>query len=162
METGMIRKLHRLRQMTVGELRLEWERLYGEPTRSRNKDFLFRRLAWRVQELQHGGLSDRAKQRMKELATDGFIRARPPKLDAHVADPAPAHSPRPRRDRRLPAAGTVITKMYKGTELRVVVRDDGIEYDGAMFPTFSALAKHVTGSKSINGKLFFGLTERKR
>ena len=160
MDNSVIRRIHRLRQMTVGELRLEWEKLYGEPTRSRNRDYLWKRLAWRIQELAHGGLSDRAEQRLEQLAPDGFVRARTPAKVIPVTDPEPA--PGPRRDPRLPAPGTVITKAYKGNELRVVVRDDGIEYDGAMFPTFTALAKHVTGSKSINGKLFFGLTERKR
>ena len=62
MDTSMLGRINALRRMTVGELRDEWFRLYGEPTRSRNRDYLFRRLAWRVQELQHGGLSDRARR----------------------------------------------------------------------------------------------------
>ena len=66
------------------------------------------------------------------------------------------------RDPRLPSPGTVITKSYKSQELRVVVREDGIEFDGAMYQSLTALAKYVTGSTSINGKLFFGLTQRKR
>ena len=44
-------ELGALRQMTVAELRVRWRELYGEDSRSRNKDFLWRRLAWRVQEL---------------------------------------------------------------------------------------------------------------
>ena len=58
MNTTVLREINALRQMTVGELSEEWQRLYGEPTRSRNKEYLFRRLAWRVQELAHGGLTD--------------------------------------------------------------------------------------------------------
>ncbi len=159
-ETGMIRQIHQLRQLTVGELRIEWAKLYGEPTRSRNRDYLWKRLAWRLQELAHGGLSDRAKQRIEELAPDGFVRARTPNVAVPATDPAP--SQRSSRDPRLPSPGTVITKTYKGRELRVVLREDGVEFDGAMYPSLTALAKHVTGSKSINGKLFFGLTKRKR
>ncbi len=42
-------------------------------------------------------------------------------------------------------------------------RQLGVMYQsGAMFGSLTALAKHITGSKSINGKLFFGLTERRR
>ena len=160
MESSVIRQIHRLRQLTVGELRLEWEKLYGAPTRSRNRDYLWKRLAWRIQELEHGGLSGRAEQQLEELAPDSFVRVRIPVETIPITDPNPA--PQPRRDPRLPSPGTVITKQYKGRELRVVIRDDGVEYDGAMYGTFTALAKHVTGSKSINGKLFFGLTERKR
>jgi len=55
MEKNMLGEIHRLRQMTVAELREEWEHLYSEPTRSRNRDYLWRRLAWRVQELAPPG-----------------------------------------------------------------------------------------------------------
>jgi len=162
MESDVIRRIHRLRQMSVAQLQVEWLKLYGAATRSRNRAYLRKRLAWRVQELAHGGLSDHAKTRIEKLAADGFASARTPTLATLAVDTETAQPPRPRRDPRLPAAGTVITKQYKGNELRAVVRDDGVEYDGAMFRSFTALAKHVTGSKSINGKLFFGLTERKR
>jgi len=163
MEDSVIRQIHRLREMTVGELRIEWERLYGSPTTSRNRDHLWRRLAWEIQARAHGGLSDRAKQRLEELAPDLHARARTPNVGGDAAVPAPAgQPPRTIRDFRLPVVGSVITKIYKGHELRVVVRDGGFEFDGAMFPSLSALARHVTGCRSINGKLFFGLTERKR
>ncbi|MCH7780001.1 MAG: DUF2924 domain-containing protein [Acidobacteria bacterium] len=142
--------------MTVAELEGEWFKLYGQPTRSRNRDYLRKRLAWRIQELRHGGLSDGAKQRIDALAPDGFTRARTPVDATTVVDP------RPRRDPRLPTPGTVITKIYKGRDLRVVVREDGLELDGTMYQTATALAKAITGSKSINGNLFLGITKRRR
>ena len=76
MDKPVIADIARLRGMSVAELRDEWFRLYGEPTRSRNRDYLWKRLAWRVQELRHGGLSDAARSRIDEMAPDGFIRAR--------------------------------------------------------------------------------------
>ena len=114
MPDTVIAKINKLRTMPVGELRDEWFKLYGETTRSRNRQYLWRRLAWRVQELAYGGLSDRAKARLEELATDEFRRARTPGSTI----PGPA-STRPttskhRRDPRLPPPGTVITKHYKG------------------------------------------------
>jgi hypothetical protein len=163
MDTTATAQIAALRRMSVGELQARWIRLYGEPTRRRNRDYVWKRLAWRVQELQLGGLSDRAKSRINELADDAFTRARTPQQAIPGADPvAPVERTRARRDPRLPSPGTVISKVYKGTELRVVVRDDGYEYDGTMFASLTAVAKHVTGSKNINGKLFFGLTQRKR
>jgi len=158
MESSVIRQIHRLRQMTVGDLRLEWMKLYGESTRSRNRDYLWKRLAWRVQELANGGLSDDARKRINDLDAQGFIHARTPNVAAPAADP----ERRPARDPRLPSPGSVITKQYKGRELRVVVRENGLELDGTMYPTATALAKSVTGSKSINGWLFLGITKRKR
>ncbi len=56
----------------------------------------------------------------------------------------------------------MISKTYRNRELRVVVRDDGLELDGTMYATATALAKAVTGSKSINGWLFLGVAKRKR
>ncbi len=52
-------------------------------------------------------------------------------------------------------------KAYKGRELRLTVHDDHFELDGQSFRSLSEAARHVTGSR-WNGRLFFGLTERKR
>ena len=73
MDTSVLSQINALRQATVAQLRLEWQRLHGEPTRSRNRDYLWKRLAWRLQELQHGGLSDRARRRIEQLAPEGPV-----------------------------------------------------------------------------------------
>ena len=39
----------RLREMSVGELREEWRKLYNEEPRGRHRVWLWKRLAWRVQ-----------------------------------------------------------------------------------------------------------------
>jgi hypothetical protein len=57
---------------------------------------------------------------------------------------------------RLPLPGTLITRVYKGRELHVQVLDDGFEFEGAVFKSLSAVAKHITGSH-CNGYLFFRL-----
>jgi hypothetical protein len=59
-------------------------------------------------------------------------------------------------DRRLPPAGTVITRDYKGQILRVTVLDDGFEFDSERYKTLSAVAKTITGSH-CNGFAFFKL-----
>ena len=78
METTVIAQIAALKKMTVAELQSEWETLYGEPSRSRNRDYLYRRLAWRLQELDQGGLSSHAQSRIAELTPDSFTRARTP------------------------------------------------------------------------------------
>jgi hypothetical protein len=159
-------EINRIRQMSVGELQAEWLRLNGEPTRSRNKQFLWRRLAWRIQELRHGGLSDAAKAKIDQLAPDIPTRERTPREaidDARAASVQPVASsdPKPRRDPRLPTPGTVIVKNYKGRELRLVVHEDHFELDGRSYRSLSEAARAVTGSR-WNGRLFWGLTERRR
>jgi hypothetical protein len=157
MNASIPQQIARLQAMTVGELRVEWERLYGEPTRSRNRVYLWRRLAWRVQELQLGGLSDAAKTRIAELAQDGFTRAQIPRGFTPVASKPSA----PSRDPRLPSPSSMLVRKYRGKDVRVTVLDDGFEWDGRRFDSLSEVALAVTGSK-WNGWLFFGLTKRSR
>ncbi|MCP4004050.1 MAG: DUF2924 domain-containing protein [bacterium] len=163
MDSNIVREINRLRQMTVAELREEWFRLYGEPTRSRNRTYLWRRLAWRVQEMAHGGLDGAVRAKIDDLAIDDFVRARTPvaRLTTISGTPGAERRPEPRRDPRLPTPGTVLTRSYHGGEIRVVVRDDGFEWNDQMYGSLSAVARAVTGSK-WNGRLFFGLTQRKR
>ena len=65
--------------MTVGQLRQRYADVYGEPTRSRHRMHLIRKIAWRMQALAEGDLSERARQRAEELANDADVRVMPPK-----------------------------------------------------------------------------------
>lgn len=168
---SMLAEINRLRQMTVPELQRAWERLYGEPTRSQNKTFLWKRLAWRLQELQYGGISDRAKIKIDELAPESALRSRT-SVGADVTTDGPNSShavlktgrdagPRVARDPGLPSPGTVLTRQYHGREFRLLVLDDGFELDGVHYRSLTEAARAITGSK-WNGRLFWGLTQRKR
>src|SRR5213593_3698836 len=124
-----------LQGMTVGQLRKKWKELYGgEETRSFNRVYLWRRLAWRVQELAYGGLSERAKARIAEINHDDDLRFLPPRgwdpLEKAVQVPTSGHTARPLRDPRLPSPGSEITRQYKGQEIRVVVTETGFEWEG--------------------------------
>jgi Protein of unknown function (DUF2924) len=148
----------------VGELRLKWRELYGEDTRSGNRDYLWRRLAWRLQELAYGGLSERAKARIAELSQGDDLRMLPPRgwqpLTEPGQGPRSAGTSGPVKDPRLPRPGTVLSRRYHGQEIRVTVLDKGFEWNGNCYRSLSALAREVTGQK-WNGLLFFGLTKRR-
>jgi len=161
MGDSMLREIQRLRGMTVGELQAEWQRLYGEPSRSRNRDFLWRRLAWRVQELAHGGISNRARTRIEELAPAGFERARTPNMARAAATEPPAPKVVRLHDPRRPTPGTVIVREYRGRQIRLTVLDAGFELDGVVHASLSEAARAVTGAR-WNGPLFWGLAQRKR
>jgi hypothetical protein len=146
-----------LQRMTVADLRVQYIELFGEETRSRNKTWLFRACAWRIQELAFGGLSERAKQRAKEIVRECDVRPR----HRDVVPPLPgtnakviSFQPEPVSNNPLP--GTVLTREYKGREIRVRVLDAGYEYEGQPYRSLSAVAKAVTGSH-WNGRAFFGL-----
>jgi hypothetical protein len=146
-------QLAALRAMTVAELQERYLAVYGEPSGNGHKDWLRKKVAWRIQELAEGGLSERAKAKIAELGPDAPVRAREPKPAEAPADPG--------RDPRLPKAGTVLRKVHGGQEHAVTVLDDGFEYGGATYKTLSAVARAITGS-GWNGFLFFGLTSRAR
>lgn len=152
-----------LRTMTVRELRERYREVFGEPTHSGNKDYLRKKIAWRIQERAEGGLSERARTRIDELAPDAPIRWRPTPaqraaVDAALAAPMPKESPK--RDPRLPPAGTILRRDYQGVTHEVTVREDGFEYRGEHYRSLSKIARAITGTQ-WNGLLFFGLTSRK-
>src|SRR6476660_8334026 len=97
---------------------------FGETTNANNRTWLVKKIAWRLQALAEGGLSERARQRAAELANDADLRANPPQT---ISMPLPAETPTPRSpaDDRLPPAGTVLTRPYKGALLQVKIRADG-------------------------------------
>src|SRR5713101_6136917 len=155
-----------LQRMTVRELQEQWKNLYaGEETRSCNKQYLFRRLCWRIQELQFGGLSERAKTRISELNRDDDLRFLPPRgwNPSTIAAPAPTSSRcgHAVRDPRLPSPGSVITRQYHGQEIRVTVLEKGFEWEGCPYRSLSAVARDVCGQR-WNGFLFFQLATRRR
>ena len=65
--------------MTVGKLKDKYREVFGEDSRSNHKQFLFRRVAWRIQANAEGGLSERARRRALEIANDADLRIRAPK-----------------------------------------------------------------------------------
>jgi hypothetical protein len=149
--------------MKVAELRVKWRELFGEDSRSNNRAFLWRRLAWRVQELAYGGLSERAKARLDELSKEVDIRFLPPRGWKEALEATMAARPEsgPIRDTRLPKTGTVLSRPYRGHDVRVVVLEKGFEWQGRPYRSLSAIAREVTGQR-WNGLLFFGLTRRDR
>ena len=153
-------QLAALRSLTVGELADRYRQLYGEPTRSRNKDYLRKKLAWRIQELAEGGLSERARARIAELAPDAPVRWRTPlpAFPAAIEPAAEANAP-PERDPRLPPVGAVIAREHAGVKHAVTVLADGFEYAGERYASLSKIARRITGT-AWNGFLFFNLERR--
>lgn len=158
-----------LKGMTVKELRDRYCQVFGEETRSGNKEFLVKRIAWRLQSLTEGSLSERARQRAAELANDADIRMSAPRTPAKAAPVCvEASAGRPKRtrvaelhiapDKRLPMPGAVLTREYKDRTIVVTVLAKGFEYEGEIYRSLSAVAKAVTGTH-WNGFHFFNLLE---
>ena len=148
-------ELAALPRLTVADLRCRYAQVFGEATRVGNKAWLVKRIGWRLQALAEGDLSERARRRAEELANDADLRLSPPRSTCTVSVAA-AKRPAGKRNDRLPPAGTILTRPYKGTTVQVRVLEDGFVYDGAIYRSLSAVAKVITGSH-CNGYLFFRL-----
>jgi hypothetical protein len=59
-------------------------------------------------------------------------------------------------DPRLPVTGSTLVRKYKGQACEVVVRTDGFDYQGQLYPSLTAVARKITGSH-CNGYRFFKL-----
>src|SRR6185503_11185390 len=79
MSAAVLKEIESLRRLTIGRLRQKYREVFGEDSRSNHKDFLFRRIAWRIQANAEGGLSERARRRALEIANDADLRIRAPK-----------------------------------------------------------------------------------
>jgi hypothetical protein len=86
MSVSMNMELAALRHMTPAELRAKYLEVYGEPSRTGNKEFLRKRIAWRIQARAKGSLSERARQRAMELAKDADIRTTMPQARKAAGD----------------------------------------------------------------------------
>jgi hypothetical protein len=73
------RQIAELRRMTVTQLRQKHIEAFGEPTRSGHKDYLVKRIAWRLQAQAEGDLSERARRRAEQLANDADLRTTAPR-----------------------------------------------------------------------------------
>lgn len=155
---NIAKEIAALGRLTVKELRAKYVEVFGEATRSCNKDWLRKRIAWRIQANASGDLSERARRRADELANDADLRTTAPK-DNQVAITTTA-SVAFDHDARLPMPGAVLRRPYKGREVVVRVLPRGFEYEGEVYRTLSAVARAVTGTH-WNGYHFFNLTPGK-
>ena len=60
-----------MRRMTVDELRRRYADVFGEATNGRHKDWLVKRITWRLQANKEGNLSERARRRIRRLSIMG-------------------------------------------------------------------------------------------
>ena len=115
----------------------QWELAFGAPPPPYlSVLFMQKALAYEAQCKRAGGLSAPARRALTQIA----------------CGKAPAAMP-------LNAAktGTHYVREWNGRTYQVAVVKGGFEMDGRMWPSLSAIAKHITGT-TWSGPRFFGLT----
>jgi hypothetical protein len=157
MQFNVGKELAALQRRTTKQLREQYAAVFGEETNANNKAWLIKRIAWRLQALAEGELSQRARQRAAALANDADLRLSPPKIRVEAApERTQTAELRLRADDRLPPPGTVLTRRYKGETLQIKVLPRGFEFQGELYKSLSAVARAITG-QHCNGFLFFRL-----
>jgi len=124
----------------------------GRAPRQRNVAWLVRRLAWKAQERRLGGLSATARETLDRLIGE---------IELPTGERKPKTGGVMKKKSTGMSVGTTLTRVWHDKEIRVTVIDGGFEHDGVIHKSLSAVAHEITGSH-WNGRLFFGLTARKR
>jgi hypothetical protein len=148
-----------LENLPVAGLRAKFIEVMGYSSQSRNRPFLIRKILWGVQAVEYGGLPAAVKEKALRMADVRDVTTAIPGKIAHSKSldaRKTRHRFSPTEDSRLPLVGCVLTRNYKGREIRVLVGKDGFEFAGRRYRSLSAIAREVTGT-SYNGFLFFKL-----
>ena len=141
---SVLRQLATLETLSLEQLHEQWRDLYGGEPPHYKRQFLIKRLAYRIQELFYGGLSESAQTRLRQVAQDDPVA----RVDRWVSG-----NPQGKAD-ILP--GTRFVRIWKDRRHEVLAHENGFEYDGRIFRSLSAVAREITGTR-WNGRLFFGL-----
>lgn len=159
MELNVEKELAALKRMTPAQLRVKYAEVFGEQSRSGHKQWLVKRIIWRMQANAEGDISERARKRALEIANDADLRLQAPRAPrtAPVASEQTVTQTVPfTGTARVPTPGSILTRQYKGRDIQVAVVQDGFEFEGERYKSLSAVAKVITGTHT-NGFLFFRL-----
>ena len=148
MQPTVLQQVTAIGRMAPPELRAKWRALFGRDAPAGYRPAqLTRRLAWRIQELHYGGLSQKAQDTLRQIAAGDNLA-----------------SGRRRAPQRRPGAlapGTRLIRAWRGADHVVTATvDGGFEHAGRRFRTLTAVALAITG-QHLSGPRFFGLAQGK-
>lgn len=146
-----------LKNATLPEIQKRYKELFNVAEAScANKPYLIKKIAYKLQEMACGGLSDEAKMQIIDLI-EKYDPINNKALRPQVVSAGKSVVSIPfMRDKRLPIPGTVIHKKYKGQDIHVKVLDKGFEYKDKYYRSLTAIAFELTGAH-WNGFSFFNL-----
>jgi Protein of unknown function (DUF2924) len=129
---------------SLDELRAEWRRLYLHDPPRISRDLLTLGIAYRIQEIEHGGLGKATLRKLRTLAKTLRTSGR--------VGPTPSLSLKP---------GARLVREWRGRTHTVTVTEDGFEYAGTNYPSLTKVAREITGAHWSRPR-FFALQARDR
>ncbi len=149
---SVLKQIADLQDLSHEELVSLWRTLYGNEPPASNRRFIIKRLAYRVQEIAYGGLSEEARAKMDAvLKCHGYDEFGMPK----------AASSRAQTRKDMPVIGSKLVREWNGRRYEVTTLRDGFEFEGRKYRSLSAIATTITGTH-WNGRAFFGLAGTKQ
>lgn len=130
-EIPIDRQLKGLQDLDLEGLRAVWRERYGPPPRLRSVELLRLSLAWRLQAEASSGLDRETKRKLKR---SGALEAEGLGL----------------------GVGARLRREWQGSIVEVDVEADGFRWEDTLYPSLSAAATAITGTR-WNGPRFFGL-----
>jgi hypothetical protein len=147
---SVLKQIADLRNLSHDELVSLWHTLCGNEPPASNRRFIIKRLAYRIQEIAYGGLSQEAHAKMDSvLKCHGYDENGMPK----------GTSGRAQGRKDMPVIGSKLVREWNSRRYEVTTLRDGFEFEGRKFRSLSAIAKAITGTH-WNGRAFFGLAGR--
>ena len=142
--SGVIGRIARLPDQKFEDIKALWIQLFASPMPTHNRQYLERRIAYRLQEIEYAqhnpGLLERNKARIDQL-----IDSTKPRVKAGRGEVV----------KLVP--GTMLTREFAGTVHCVVTMPDGqFEYLGKAYRSLTAISNEISGTR-WSGPAFFGL-----
>jgi Protein of unknown function (DUF2924) len=136
-------EIERLQSLDLPALRGEWRRLHhGAPPRL-SRDLFVLALGYRLQEIERGGVSKSMRRKLETAA-----KSLPAK-----GEQRPVASP-------CLKPGARLIREWGGRSHCLTATENGFIYDGAAYPSLTAIARTITGAR-WSGPRFFGLKAAK-
>jgi hypothetical protein len=126
-------------RISLDELHREWRRLYKSEPPKLSRDLLVLGIAYRHQEMKHGGLGKATLRKLQTLAKTLRITGR--------VGPSPSLALKP---------GARLVREWHGRTHTITVTEDGFDYAGTSYSSLTMIARKITGAH-WSGPRFFGL-----
>jgi hypothetical protein len=140
--TALEQQLAELPGMAPAQLRARWRECWRRPAPDIGPDLLRRGIAWKLQSRVYGDLPGHIKREL-ERAADCLRRG-----EQLLSSSRPSLKP-----------GTRLVRSWQGRVHRVLVLNDGYEYEDRRFNSLTQVATAITGTH-WSGPNFFGLKKR--
>lgn len=141
--TSVAAQVAALSSLPTPELWTLWDRFYKRRPDNPNRNYLESRIAYKLQEAAFGGLPADTQRRLVSIGMHhSKIKSRQKSHDIELAP------------------GTVLFREWRARDHKVTVTAEGkFDYEGKMFKSLSAVARHISGTP-WSGPLFFGLKSK--